>query len=262
MTDQAQTQALPRVLLVDDDPDSLSELTEGLGLLGVPVLGAATAAEALDLAQSHAGLQVIVTDLQLPGIDGLELLQKLSARRRMSPLAAIVVTGHASLERAVNALRLRVVDFLQKPVTADEVAAAIDRALALLGSPPTQAQPASPGTVHWPDFLRILVAAQADRAAIFEPNPFGDPAWEMMLDLLISEAYGRPISVTSLCFASGAPTTTALRRIEELLEAGFVERQPDINDKRRTLVRLTPHGRARMEAFVQRQAGRFGFKLD
>jgi DNA-binding MarR family transcriptional regulator len=68
--------------------------------------------------------------------------------------------------------------------------------------------------------------------------------------------------VTSLCIASGAPTTTALRRIEDLAEAGLIERMPDPADRRRILVRLTEAGRARMDAFLQRQAQRLGVRLD
>ncbi|MBP0575478.1 response regulator, partial [Mycobacterium tuberculosis] len=83
---------------------------------------------ALDLVQRYPELQVVVTDLQMPRIDGIELLQKLSVRKRARPMAAIVLTGHASLDRAVGALRLKAVDFLQKPLSPEEVAHAIRRA--------------------------------------------------------------------------------------------------------------------------------------
>jgi CheY-like chemotaxis protein len=257
-----QAQRVPRVLLVDDDADGLTELHEGLEMLGIPALTAMSAAEALDLVEKHGSLEVIVTDLQLPRIDGIELLQKLATRRRSLPLAAIVVTGHASLDRAVSALRLRVLDFLQKPVTADEVASAIARAFALVGGAPTQARTAGVEIINTALYLRVQVAAQVDRTAIFETDLFGDPAWEMLLDLFMSEAYHRPISVTSLCIASGAPTTTALRRIDDLVTAGLVEREPDQQDRRRTVVKLTTHGRERMEAFLRRQLERLGQKPD
>lgn len=258
----AQTPKTPSVLLVEDDPDNLSELHDGLEMLGIPTLTATNAYDALELVEAHPDLQVVVTDLELPRIDGIELLQKLSARRRRAPLAAIVVTGHASLDRAVGALRLRAVDFLQKPVAAEEVAGAIARALALVGGNTAQPRAASPGSIDWAEYLRVLLAAQADRSAIFEPNLFGDPAWEMMLDLMMSEAHRREISVTSLCLASGVPTTTALRRIDDLMEAGFVAKHPDPHDKRRIMVRLTPLGRERMEAFVLRQSKRLGLDFE
>ncbi len=257
----SQVQGVPRVLLVDDDAHLLAELHEGLQALDIPTLTARSAIEALDQVRRNEGLQVLVTDLQLPRIDGAELLQKLALRRRRRPLAAIVMTEHASLDRAVRALRLHAVDFLQKPVTVEEVANAITRAFSLV----REAEPVAmegPGTIGRSEYLRALVAARADRAAIFDANLFSDPAWEMMLDLAVAEACDRPISVTSLCIASGAPTTTALRRIDELRQAGLLDKMPDARDKRRIVVRLTPLGRERMEAFVERQAERIGLKLD
>ncbi|QTL04866.1 response regulator [Aquabacter sp. L1I39] len=255
----------PRVLLVDDDPDILAELSEGLGMLGIPTRTAETAVAALDLVQKHEALQIIVTDVQMPRIDGIELLQKLAMRRHNRPMAAIVITGHASLDRAVGALRLQAVDFLQKPLSAEEVAHSIARAISLVEDQAVsgEAEEAAPAIGHArPNYLKALVAARADRDAIFQAGLFSDPAWEMMLDLAVAEASGRPISVTSLCIASGAPTTTALRRIDDLKDAGLIDRVPDPRDKRRILVQLTQPGRERMEAFVQRQAARFGIKLD
>ncbi|MEP9375401.1 response regulator [Aquabacter sp. CN5-332] len=265
MPEEAAAQE-PRVLLVDDDPDILIELSEGLASLGLPSRTADTAVLALDMVQRHEELQVIVTDLQMPRIDGIELLQKLSMRKRARPIAAIVITGHASLDRAVGALRLKAVDFLQKPLLPEEVAHAIHRAMALLEDEAIEAMPAEETTrtsaTARPNYLRALVAARADRDAIFQSGLFSDPAWDMLLDLAVAEATARAISVTSLCIASGAPTTTALRRIEDMKEAGLLDRIPDPQDRRRVLVHLTPEGRKRMEAFVQRHAARLGVTID
>ncbi len=255
---------LPRVLLVDDDPEILLELSEGLANLGIPTLTADTAIAAIEMVQRNEQLQVIVTDLQMPRIDGIELLQKLTLRRRAKPLAAIVITGHASLDRAVGALRLDAVDFLQKPLMPEEVAHAITRALSIAdeGSRGAVNGAAEPKPTPRPNYLRALVAARADRDAIFQAGLFSDPAWDMLLDLAVAEATGKPISVTSLCIASGAPTTTALRRIDDLKDAGLLDRTPDPTDRRRIIVQLTDLGRQRMEAFVKKQAERLGLRLD
>ena len=175
----------------------------------------------------------------MPQIDGIELLQKLALRRHARPLLAIVMTGNASLDRAVAALRLNAVDFLQKPVSPDEVAAAVRRALDLVRRDECRSRRAGR---RGRDYLRALVAARVDRETIFKSDLFSDPAWEMLLDLAVAEASGRWISVTSLCIASGAPTTTALRRIEDLQAAGLIERLPDPDDRRRIIVRLTEAG--------------------
>lgn len=247
----------PRLLLVDDDPDILEELGEGLAALGLPARTAATGTEALEMVNLFPDLQVVVTDLQMPQIDGIELLQKLAARRKTRPLFAVVMTGGASLDRAVAALRLNAVDFLQKPVVPEEVANAVRRALKLV---PAEAR-ADCGARTKPDYLRAVVAARVDRDQIFKSDAFSDPAWDMLLDLAMAEASGRCVSVTSLCLASGVATTTAMRRMDDLQEADLVERFPDSNDRRRTLVRLTETGRARMHAFLEKQAARMGISL-
>lgn len=251
--------SVPKVLIVDDDPLVLEELGEGLAALGHPVRSASSANEALELFDRHAELKVIVTDIQMPNINGIELLQKLSYKRKVRSFSAIVITGNASLDRAVAALRLQAVDFLQKPIMPEEVAHAVDRALALgeeasaaAGPAPQAAQPTQP------DYLRALIAARTDRDSIFDSNLFSDPSWDMLLDLALAEASGRAISVTSLCIASRAPTTTALRRIDELQAAGLIERVPDQEDRRRIVVKLTEIGRTRMHEFVERQRQRGG----
>lgn len=254
-----------RVLLVDDDPDLLAELSEGLIELGIANMTADNPVVAIDLVQRHEHLQVVVTDLQMPRIDGIELMQKLALLGRKRPLATIIITGHASLDRAVGALRLNAVDFLQKPLLPEEVARAVRRALSLVEDsqrPANGAEKPADGPKGRSNYLRTLVASRADRDSIFQSDLFSDPAWEMLLDLAVAEATGRPISVTSLCIASGAPTTTALRRIDELREAGLIERRADPADRRRILVELTETGRRRMESFVKRQAERLGLPLD
>jgi DNA-binding MarR family transcriptional regulator len=57
--------------------------------------------------------------------------------------------------------------------------------------------------------------------------------------------------VTSLALASRSPTTTALRRIEDLIQGGLAVRTPDPDDRRRTYVELTPEGLARMQLFLE-----------
>lgn len=244
----------PDVLIVDDDGGILEELQEGLSSLGFRPVAVLSALEALEMVERHPSLRIVVTDLMMPQIDGIELLKRLAARRLSQPLSSIVITGNAALDRAVAALRLNAVDFLQKPVSAEQVARSIRRAQSLMddGSA-VSARPSMPTT-----YLTALVAARADRQAIFGGDSFSDPAWEMLLDLALAEATRRQISVISLCLASGAPTTTALRRIDDLQKDGLLERVPDPVDRRRILVQMTQKGREKMETFIQRQVKRLG----
>ena len=71
---------------------------------------------------------------------------------------------------------------------------------------------------------------------------FGEPAWDILLDLFIHHQQGKSVSVTSACLASAAPPTTGLRWLGVLEQAGFVARAPDPDDRRVTLVGLTENG--------------------
>lgn len=70
----------------------------------------------------------------------------------------------------------------------------------------------------------------------------GEPAWDMLLELFQQHAGKARVSTTSLCIASNAPTTTALRYIRLLEEANLVRRIPAEHDRRVTFVELTDHG--------------------
>lgn len=71
---------------------------------------------------------------------------------------------------------------------------------------------------------------------------FGEPAWDVLLDLFIHHVQDKPVSVTSACLASASPPTTGLRWLGVLEQANFVARAPDPDDGRVTLVRLTDKG--------------------
>lgn len=80
---------------------------------------------------------------------------------------------------------------------------------------------------------------------------FGEPAWDILLDLLDADAHGRRISVTSASLASSVPATTGLRMIAILEERGLVVRTDDPRDRRRSHVSLTGKGRAVMQAALR-----------
>lgn len=81
---------------------------------------------------------------------------------------------------------------------------------------------------------------------------FADPAWEILVDLYIQAAHGRPVSVSSACLASGVPPTTGLRWLNRLCQEGLVERNGDANDARRIQVTLTHEAVARIETALDR----------
>ena len=117
-----------RVLIVDDDPALLQALPAALRLRmpGVTVETADSAATALTriAAGNH---DAIVTDIKMPGMDGLALLAQIHARQPDTPI--LLITGHGEYDLAVRALRGGAYDFIEKPIDRDHVVAAIHRAI-------------------------------------------------------------------------------------------------------------------------------------
>lgn len=142
-----------RTVLVVDDEDLLrSFLGVAIGALGVDVQTVATGAEALDHIRRQAP-DVVVTDLRMQGMSGLELLEQ--ARPFARETAFIVVTGHGTLDDAVTAGKLGAVEFLPKPFDATTIRAAVTRAL--------ECRPAA-ATGPLPGTLRCAVAIPSDPA--------------------------------------------------------------------------------------------------
>src|SRR2546426_2538624 len=107
------------VLIVDDDPALLQALPETLRLRmsEVTVDTAASAAAALERITAR-DYDAIVTDIRMPGMDGLTLLAEILARRPDTP--TLMITGHGEEDLAVRALRGGAYDFIQKPIRSEE----------------------------------------------------------------------------------------------------------------------------------------------
>lgn len=96
-----------------------------------------------------------------------------------------------------------------------------------------------------PHLSRIAKAEYDERRArnqFLDEDLFGEPAWDILLDLFVAWAGGVRISVTSSCIASGVPPTTALRWLLILEDKGLITRSNDVRDKRRIWVELTKAG--------------------
>jgi DNA-binding NtrC family response regulator len=102
-----------RVLLVDDEPDQVALLRAMLTPLGMDVTTADSAEQAMGAFRRHP-VDVVVTDLHLPGASGIDLIRQL--RQVDTPPAAVLITGEGSVASAVEALKLGASDYLQKPV--------------------------------------------------------------------------------------------------------------------------------------------------
>ncbi len=115
-----------RILVVDDDYASRLMLKKALEHDGYPVTLCSNGTEALELLKNE-DYELVLTDLIMEGISGIQLLEK--TRDLEKKFATILLTGHASLETAVQAIRLGATDYLLKPINLQELQIRVKRAL-------------------------------------------------------------------------------------------------------------------------------------
>lgn len=99
---------------------------------------------------------------------------------------------------------------------------------------------------------RWLYAMRERRASVLGVSIFAEPAWDLLLDLYISRATGRRLSVTAACIGARTATATAIRYVGLLAEAGILDRTPDDRDSRRSFVALSDRGWIRMTRLLIR----------
>lgn len=90
-----------------------------------------------------------------------------------------------------------------------------------------------------PHRIRAMIKARSMRSAYITDVPLGDPAWEILLDLLAARLESKQVSASSLCIAAGIPLSSAMRLIDTLATRGVVTRTRDPQDGRRTFVELS-----------------------
>ena len=115
-----------RVLVVEDDPNLCELLELGLGRRGFRVTWCTRARDALERLEKEEP-DVVLTDVNMPEIGGLELCRRIVAARRDLPV--VVITAFGSLETAVDAIRAGAYDFVTKPVELEVLAITLDRAV-------------------------------------------------------------------------------------------------------------------------------------
>lgn len=121
--------------------------------------------------------------------------------------------------------------------------------------PPVSARLTGPEMAH---AIRAYLAGRRARDSVLAGDWFADPAWDLMLDLLLCRIERRVVSVSSACIAAAAPPTTALRWIGKLVESGAVIRIPDPDDGRRALLTLDATVAGRLEQWVARHLAAAG----
>ena len=115
-----------RILVVEDEEKLRRVVQLHLQSVGYAVDGAASAEQGLSLAGTA---DLVITDLRMPGMDGIQFIKQLQARGVSA--AVIVMTAHGSIENAVEAMKLGAADFLQKPFSLDHLAAIVEKVMAV-----------------------------------------------------------------------------------------------------------------------------------
>jgi DNA-binding NtrC family response regulator len=107
------------ILLVDDDPHQLEIMEETLITFGYNVIPRPDAQSALALIQEGANVDLVITDYRLPGMNGIEFLEKL--RKILPAVPMIMLTGYGSVETYVKSLNLGAFEYLLKPYKVTEL---------------------------------------------------------------------------------------------------------------------------------------------
>lgn len=260
------------ILVVDDDPACLDEYRDAIANLGYPVVCAANAPDALKKIADSPDIGVVMTDLEMPAMDGISLLSEIANRFSPNrPIVTLVITGHSSLQVATKAMRSQATDMLSKPVSMEELAEALRRAsahhftmsnrfqitaLTKRLDPPVVRErktktDAPPTGSELQSFIQMLLKFQHNKSKYFDPAVLSGPSWEILLDITEASLRGEAVPASSASATTLVPLSTALRHVNNLVDAGLVRRWTDPKDKRRTLLELEPHALAAMQRYLE-----------
>jgi DNA-binding NtrC family response regulator len=116
----------PFIMLVDDEVSFVETMAKRLDKRNIKAVIASSGEEALEKLKTNPTLDVIVMDVKMPGIDGIETLKKIKIA---SPLIEVIMlTGHASVESAINGMKIGAYDYLLKPCEIEELVDKVEKA--------------------------------------------------------------------------------------------------------------------------------------
>jgi CheY-like chemotaxis protein/DNA-binding MarR family transcriptional regulator len=267
------------VLLLDDDEAALNFVEGVLNGAGISCLTTSEPLRALATVQTRPDITLIVSDICMPSMNGIQFVDKLNALTLQWRVPSVLfLTAHPTLERAVDALRLGAYDFLRKPVRPLELLEVVKHGLA------RAERRRSAQSTSSPDVEKLIRQAERQRSAApaaearqdgfaeglrghvsvldtieglhklrlrYADHKLDELAWDLLLELLRAEQKENRLSVSALAISfPDTPTTTSLRRIGELTASGYIEREPDAQDRRRDFLVLTPKSRALLEDYL------------
>jgi DNA-binding response OmpR family regulator len=273
-----------KILIADSDFAFAKACQNHLENLGYAVVIAHAYAQAADELADPA-ISTVIVDGGLNGGGAIALMKMVALRP--SSLGEgwprfILATADPTVELAIEALRASAADLLIKPFamaaldvplaliremrakaarteSVDDKLSTLTGEIRLLGSLlQNQAShaaapvdvPASMRTNPDAALLRKLIRAESTRAMAIGGKALGDPAWNILLDLILASLEDRKVAVSSACIVAGVATTTALRLITRMVDDGVLMRVPDESDGRRHFLAIEPTVERALKSYI------------
>lgn len=119
---------IAKVLLVDDEPGFVETMVKRLNKRDLDIVPAYNGQEALDRLATDSQIEVVILDIKMPVMDGMEALAKIKAKHPL--VEVIMLTGHATVESGIEGMKMGAFDYLMKPCDTDELVVKVEEAAA------------------------------------------------------------------------------------------------------------------------------------
>lgn len=246
-----------KLLVVDDDVDFSEELVEALGQLTYEIAAVQNPRDALEVIKSDKNAKwIALIDVRMPVIDGFTLANILIDWSKIDLNVKIIfLTGNVTTDIALRAVRVQAFDVLSKPIASDRLLETVDRAAAtffkeeqLSAARSVQIPSAELINLHSDLGFHIqkaveIVMAEKDLRLSLPAELHEEDCWSMFLEIFKVGLSGELLPAANLYYTPKLTTSTALRRIASLIEAGLVAKFSDASDGRRVLLGLTEEGK-------------------
>ena len=120
--------SLANVLLVDDESEFVETFSERLAMRNLDILKAFSGEEALQVLDQNRNIEIVILDVKMPGMDGIETLAEI--KKRYPLVEVIMLSGHADVESAIDGMKQGAYDYLMKPCDMDQIIAKLTDAAA------------------------------------------------------------------------------------------------------------------------------------
>lgn len=254
------------VLVVDDEREIVAELINDLERRGLTCTGASDPWEALNLMAAGIRPSVIVVDIRMPEINGLEFATTLTRAIAPNRPEIIFVSGYAALEDAIEAFRLGACDLLTKPIDLRRLVQVIKDILlnervpgeAARGVrsvyPPRKWSPAPLERFHL-DIIGLAIEELSEVHGLLSNHLYMptvmEPLWNLLVDLYKHAQRGDEVLLESLCRSSRLSENSVLQQTRNLQEALLIEQDEANKDRHRQSYRLTDKGRDAVETVAK-----------